>query len=273
MKWVMIIIGVIVMFFIGCSGDTESPDVQITYPANGSVVSGTVNITAEATDNKEVARVEFHIDGSLASTSTSEPYTYSWVTTSLPDSSSHNIYAKAYDAVGNEGISSTVTVIVDNGGSAANLIQNAGFEEGLDYWDPFQYSSGWSSSSSNPHGGSFCARFGFPAGSGYYDASIKTSGYQIYVEANTSYYFSFWIREKDTHDTYDPNITIVDAGISLNGNWYSGPQPPPSETWQFADTILTFPESVNAEVHFQLHGYATSNSAEFAVDDVVLKKQ
>ena len=154
-----------------------------------------------------------------------------------------------------------------------NLVQNPGFEDGLNYWDPFQYPSGWSSSLNNPHSGSRCAEFSFPSGSGYYDASIRSSGDQIYVEANTPYSFSFWIREKDTHDTYDPNTTIVDPGINLNGTWYGAPSPSPSESWQFVSTTITFSESGYAVVYFELHGYATSDLAEFAVDDVVLKEQ
>jgi len=261
------------MLWISCGGDKEPPDVQITNPANNAVVSGTVNITADATDNIGVEKLEFYIDGIAVSTATSEPYSYSWTTTSLQDSSSHTIYAKAYDAAENEGISSTITVIVNNGGGSGNLVKNPGFEEGLNYWNPYQYPSGWSSSSTNPHSGSFCAKFSFPTGSGYYDASIKNSGYQIYIEANTPYYFSFWIREKDTHDTYDSTKTILDPVINLNGNWFWAPTPSHSETWQFIDTTLTFPQSGNAELHFQLHGWATSSSAEFAVDDVVLRKQ
>ncbi len=154
--------------------------------------------------------------------------------------------------------------------SADNLVENPGFEDSLNYWDPFQYPSGWSSSSDNPHSGSSCAKFGFPAGSGYYDASIRSSGYQIPVEAGYTYLFYFWIRERDTRDTNDPNKTIVDPGINLNGTWYAAPMPSTSETWQYIDTLITFSESGNAVVNFQLHGYATSNEAEFAVDDVNL---
>lgn len=154
--------------------------------------------------------------------------------------------------------------------NSSNLVQNPGFEDGLNYWDLFQYPSGWSSSSDNPHSGLQCAKFSFPGGSGYYDASIKSSGYQIYVEAGVPYHFSFWIREKDTHDTWDSNLTIVDPGIVVNGNWYGAfPYPPPSESWQFVSSTITFPESGYAVIHFQLHGYATSDLAEFAVDDVL----
>ena len=46
--------------------DTTPPSVSITSPANGSVVSGLVNIAALASDNVGVTRVEFRVDGTLA---------------------------------------------------------------------------------------------------------------------------------------------------------------------------------------------------------------
>jgi hypothetical protein len=153
-----------------------------------------------------------------------------------------------------------------------NLVENSGFEEGLAYWDPFQYPSGWTSSFDNPHSGSQCARFNFPGGAGYYDACMKNSGYQIHVKADVPYLLSFWIREKDTHDTYNTDITILDAVVNLNGISYGNPSPPPSESWQFVSTTVTFPESGYAEVHFSLHGYATSDLADFAVDDITLQE-
>lgn len=153
-----------VTLWIGCMRDNESPDVQITNPANGSVVSGTVNITAEATDNKGVEKVEFYIDGVIVSTSTSRPYTYSWSTTSLQDSSSHTIYAKAFDAADNEGISQTVSVIVNNGsgGGGGGLLWSDGFETySIGSW-PLPY---WINSGND---------------SGYVDNSVYHSGSQSF---------------------------------------------------------------------------------------------
>lgn len=110
--WFLLLITLI----IEC-GDKEPPEVQITNPLNGQVVSGTVNITAEATDNKGVDKVVFYINGDSVFTITSRPYKYTWITTSLEDSTIHNIYAKAYDAAKNEGISTTISVMVYNGSS------------------------------------------------------------------------------------------------------------------------------------------------------------
>ncbi len=48
-------------------GDTQAPATAITAPANGATVSGTVSVTASASDNVGVTRVEFFLDGVLQS--------------------------------------------------------------------------------------------------------------------------------------------------------------------------------------------------------------
>ena len=64
--------------------------------------------------------------------STTSPLNYSWNTTSLPNGS-HTIYSKAYDAAGNVGTSTTITVKVS--GASTQLVFNGGFELGsLAYW-------------------------------------------------------------------------------------------------------------------------------------------
>lgn len=100
-------------YFVFNGGDTEDPTVSITSPIEGETVSGAVTVTANASDNIGVERVEFYADGSLKSTDTTSPYTYDWDTTQETDGS-HTLIAKAYDAVGNMGESSSVTVTVAN---------------------------------------------------------------------------------------------------------------------------------------------------------------
>jgi hypothetical protein len=102
----------------GSAPDTTVPTASITAPTNNSTVSGTTNITASATDNVGVTKVEFYIDGTLKTTDTSTPYSYSWDTTVVANGS-HVIYAKAYDAANNAGTSSTVSVNVSNTTSTA----------------------------------------------------------------------------------------------------------------------------------------------------------
>jgi hypothetical protein len=90
--------------------DSLPPTVSITNPANGSVVArnSTASITAAASDNVGVTKVEFYVGGSLVSTSLSVPYTVAW---KVPpkNNATYTIKAVAYDAAGNTA-SATSTV-------------------------------------------------------------------------------------------------------------------------------------------------------------------
>ena len=93
--------------------DTTPPATSITLPANGATVSGIVNVTATATDNIAVTRVEFWLDGLLQSTVTTSPYGWSWNTTTVSNGS-HTLLTEAFDAAGNRGDSTAVSVTVNN---------------------------------------------------------------------------------------------------------------------------------------------------------------
>ena len=61
--------------------DTTAPTVSITAPANGATVSGTVTVSATASDNVGVVGVQFLLDGAnLGAEDTSSPYSISWNT-------------------------------------------------------------------------------------------------------------------------------------------------------------------------------------------------
>src|SRR5207302_5629121 len=89
------------------------PVVSLTAPASGATVSGTVNVTASASDNVGVAAVDFYVDSALKFTATTSPYSFPWNTTGYTNSS-HTVSATARDAAGNAGTSSTVNVTVNN---------------------------------------------------------------------------------------------------------------------------------------------------------------
>ena len=92
--------------------DTTPPTVSVTAPAAGATVSGTVTITASASDNVGVTRVDFLVDGALLSSDTTTPYSASWVTSA---NGSHALSARAFDAAGNQTDSAAITVTVNNG--------------------------------------------------------------------------------------------------------------------------------------------------------------
>jgi beta-lactamase superfamily II metal-dependent hydrolase len=95
--------------------DTTPPSTSITAPANGATVSATTSVTASASDNVSVTKVEFYLDGALQSTDTASPYSWSWNTTTATNAS-HVLTSKAYDAAGNSATSTAVTVTVNNAG-------------------------------------------------------------------------------------------------------------------------------------------------------------
>ena len=68
-------------------------------------------VSAAASDNIGVRRVDFYVDGVLKASDTSAPYSLSWDTTGLAAGSSHTLIARAYDAV-NSSPSAPVTVVM-----------------------------------------------------------------------------------------------------------------------------------------------------------------
>lgn len=93
--------------------DSTAPTVSITAPTGGSTISGTATVSATASDNVGVSKVEFYVDGTLKATDTTSPFSTSIDTTSLTNAS-HALTAKAYDAANNVTTSAAVNVTVNN---------------------------------------------------------------------------------------------------------------------------------------------------------------
>ena len=108
------------VFGVNQTADTTAPTTSITAPSNGATVANTVTVSASASDNVGVTKVEIYIDSTLKSTITTSPYNYSWNTTTYANGS-HTIYSKAYDAANNVGTSSTITVTVNNTATPPDL--------------------------------------------------------------------------------------------------------------------------------------------------------
>jgi phosphatidylserine/phosphatidylglycerophosphate/cardiolipin synthase-like enzyme len=64
--------------------DTAPPAATITSPATGATVEGAVTVTVLASDDTAVAMVELLIDGAVASSTASAPYTFTWDTSGSP---------------------------------------------------------------------------------------------------------------------------------------------------------------------------------------------
>ena len=92
--------------------DTTAPTVSLTAPANGATVSGTINVTATASDNVGVVGVQFLLDGNnLGAEDTTAPYSVSW-NTSTATNGAHVLTARARDAADNSTTSAARNVTV-----------------------------------------------------------------------------------------------------------------------------------------------------------------
>jgi regulation of enolase protein 1 (concanavalin A-like superfamily) len=94
--------------------DTVPPTATITAPASGQVVSGSVMLSAAASDNVGVAGVQFLLNGTaMGAELTSAPYTLAWSSTAVANGS-YTVTAMASDSAGNKTTSAPVTFTVYN---------------------------------------------------------------------------------------------------------------------------------------------------------------
>jgi hypothetical protein len=97
---------------------TTPPTVSISSPSSGAAVSGTITVTATASDKVGVASVQFEVDGSnLGAAVTAAPYSQSLNTTTLANGK-HSLTAVAVDTSGNKATSAAVSITVNNTSTA-----------------------------------------------------------------------------------------------------------------------------------------------------------
>jgi hypothetical protein len=79
------------------------------------MISGTVDVTVDASDNVGVTNIEFFVDGgdTAVFSITSPPWIYPWDTTPWADDAVHTLYIKAYDAAGNIGTLGPLTFTIN----------------------------------------------------------------------------------------------------------------------------------------------------------------
>jgi hypothetical protein len=212
--------------------DTEAPVVSITAPTESEVVSDTVTVSIDASDNVGVANTYLSIDGGAYF---SVGATYNWDTTTVDDGA-HTLQAKADDAAGNEGFSTVVNVDVDNtqepppvqDGDEHFLGAVAGTE--VDYYEIYAYpgtiavSVSWDNSydidcyiMATPDYTDYLAR-------GYTTSNPETCSY--YVASEGYYYIGVRMYTSSAASTdYDCHVT-----------WQAEepPPPPPPSGDQFA---------------------------------------
>jgi len=95
------------------AADTQVPSVAITSPAASAQVSGTLSVQITASDNVGVTSVKLYAGATLIGSDTAAPYAINLNTTTYANGALQ-LTARAYDAAGNEALSSAVAVTVYN---------------------------------------------------------------------------------------------------------------------------------------------------------------
>ena len=88
------------------------PIVSITSPFNGATVSGIVTISANASDDLGVNKVDFYCDSTLIESDSDSPYSVSWDSASVTDGT-YTLKAVATDTNSKQA-SDSINVLVDN---------------------------------------------------------------------------------------------------------------------------------------------------------------
>ncbi len=134
------------------AGDTQAPTVSLSAPASGATVSGSVSVSANASDNAGVVGVQFRLDGNtLGAEDTTSSYSVSWTTTGTSNGT-HSLTAVARDAAGNTTTSSarTVTVINSSGGGTALTIDGNQRFQTIDGFGVSANSASWNNGELRP---------------------------------------------------------------------------------------------------------------------------
>lgn len=101
--------------------DTTPPSVDVTAPADGAMVSGTVEVMVDASDDFGVAKVEVLVDGTSAGEATTAPYVVAFDASTIGEGA-HSISAVAYDAAGNTATDDDTSVTVVAGDTTPPVV-------------------------------------------------------------------------------------------------------------------------------------------------------
>lgn len=249
-------------------GDTTPP----TVSAAESGSSGTITLSATASDNVGVTKVEFYVDGALEGVDASSPYSIAMNSSALANGS-HSLSAKAYDAAGNVGTSSAVNFNVSNTTTPpTELIVNGGFESGGTGWTA---SSGviTNSTSEAAHAGNYKAWL-----DGYGKATTDTVTQTVTIASTAAQAtLTFWLHidtaETTTTKAYDTlTVQVQSSSGSVLATLasYSNLNAATGYTQKSFD--LTAYKGKTVKIYFK--GVEDSEEqTSFVIDDVSLKVQ
>ncbi|HEX8698891.1 MAG TPA: kelch repeat-containing protein [Myxococcaceae bacterium] len=98
---------------VTANNDFTAPTVTLTAPGAGATLSGTVTLSATASDDRAVTKVAFFVGSTQVGSDTAAPFSFNYNTRSEANGA-QVITAMAYDAANNVGASAPVNVTFDN---------------------------------------------------------------------------------------------------------------------------------------------------------------
>ncbi len=153
--------------------DTTPPVVSLTGPTAGAVVSNTLTLTVAASDNVGLASVTFLLDGVVMGSSSTAPYSLVWNSQSVLNGA-HTLQARALDLAGNQTLSGSVALTVQNAGP--NPLSGL-----IGYW-PFEETSGTVALDSSDNGNNGTLVGDATRGPGRIRSALLLSGLTGYVQ-------------------------------------------------------------------------------------------
>ncbi len=230
--------------------DTIPPTVAITSPTNGSTVSGTITLSATASDNVGVTSVVFKVDTTKLASLTSSPYTASWNTATYANGS-HTVSATASDAAGNLK-TATITVTVSNVSVKSPTATTSAASS-------ITTTSATLNGTVNPNGSSTTNYFQYGNSTNYGSTTQSTNA----GAGSSSVTVSASLNSLISGTTYHYRLVATNAGGTTNGNDVTfitlAPPAPPS---------LTSPAngSTNLPLSDTLSWSASQNATRYQVE-------
>jgi len=113
---------------VGMPPDIVAPTISITSPSATDIVEQGFTITATASDDRDLVRVDFSIDGEVVGSATAAPYTFKTATNLAYGE--HLVEATAYDTINMASDSVTVNLIDPTCGNTCTASETCDMDTG-----------------------------------------------------------------------------------------------------------------------------------------------
>jgi hypothetical protein len=263
-------------------GSMPAPTVNITQPAEGSTVSGTITVagTAAAQGGASVSQVQVSVDGGAARKAAG---TTSWSTsidTTQLGNGTHTIAATATDSNGLTG-STAISLSVNNAGATAcpavpagatELSGNVSVESSQTGWTGV-YNSNSTVTRDAPAGGSYdglwALRVGIKSGSGQGGVTNASPLWVTSTSQGTTYTGSSFVRAGTAGQAVSLTLTEKTSGGTTVGYHTTSVTLNDSNWHQVSDSYTA---QQNGDVlRYSVHGYLASTSQSFEADCLSLQ--